>query len=813
MYTIEEIKEDVIELLKINDIIKFEKYIKYNDIALKDLNDKDFDILIYSIENDASFEIIKFIISQCQYETLNYFVVENGIFKLPLFYAIIKNNFRVANLLIEKKADINFTLNKTSIVYYLFKLNYLTNKNLKYILSKGFNINFITYNIVDEFIQTQQNGFLKIISDHIFNSLVLNLLRIYNNKDALTSQQLLQVLANDKKKIIVDDCLYKNAIDVNNSEAIKILFSHDISDQDIIFRRINKYEILEKAIKLNDYYFVKNLLCYDTFNFKNINSRRIFMEANRYNNMKVMKLLIQKSLDAYSDNEVCNNLKSENTAEQPKKYNVYYLNLILNSAIELLNMNLVKFIVEGDEFKDYTDINAPDVNGNYPLISAFYTKNVDMFRYLLERGADYNIKNINGIPLLSLAIDNNPYIIKYLLKHKININEKDASGTYPLIKAINKNNIDTVILLVEYGITNNIDMNIIDMNGNTPITLAYKLNNPSIFRFLLKYLDINKKDLKGNTILYYAIFNNDIETVKELISIGADINFKDKFGNSAIQIAIFKKNQNVLKILFSNSNLLLNIPNFRGETPIFTIINICNYSVIEKIIIIDNLIKRGADINFEDNEGNTPLIYAIQNGSLPIIELLVENGANVNYVIKSKNKSVLTYAIELGELDIVKHLVKCGADVNFKNKNGVSILGEAINNLKWEIFKFLVNNNVNNCMSGDFYEKEIIEKVISNNRLDILKFLVTNNLNINIKDKDGNTPLSYAIKAKNSDIVKYLIEIGANVNNKNNKGESYDDVNLAYNSFMNKGYQYYTDVGIKIKDLKKNAHRIRHGCC
>ncbi|ORX44720.1 hypothetical protein BCR36DRAFT_228163, partial [Piromyces finnis] len=242
MEYIEELREDIIDLINKNDINNFEKYIKNNYITLKDLNDKSFDILIYSIENNASYEMIKFIIDQCQYETLNYFIVKDGIFKIPLFYAIIKNNFRVANLLLERKADINFTLNKTSIVYYLFKLNFLNKANLRYILNKGFNIKYITYNIIDEFIQTFQNEFLNIFSDHIYFSLVLNLLKVYKNKDPINDQQLKKLLINNKDKITVDECLYNNAININNYHAIKFLFCHDCSDQDIIFRRINKYE-------------------------------------------------------------------------------------------------------------------------------------------------------------------------------------------------------------------------------------------------------------------------------------------------------------------------------------------------------------------------------------------------------------------------------------------------------------------------------------------------------------------------------------------------------------------------------------------
>ncbi|OUM63992.1 hypothetical protein PIROE2DRAFT_43024 [Piromyces sp. E2] len=339
------------------------------------------------------------------------------------------------------------------------------------------------------------------------------------------------------------------------------------------------------------------------------------------------------------------------------------------------------------------------------------------------------------------------------------------------------------------------------MNGNTPLTLSYKLEHHDIFRFLVKYLDIiNKKDANGNSILYYTINEEDVNTTKYLISNGVDVNFQDKFGNSALHISIYKKNREIINTLLQNKNIILNTVNRRGESPLITIIKINDYTVKDNEDIIKELIKRGSGVNFVDKSGNSPLVYAVQKRTLPIVKLLIKKGANVNFLIKRNNKSILMYAIELEEVEIVKHLIKSGADINFKNDKGISILKRVSDIGNKEIFEYLIKYNVNNCITGEICENDIIYTVINKNRLDLVKILVTNNLDVNIQDNDGDTALTYAVRNRTIDILKYLIANGADTHIINNNGQSIEDINYYCNYDNN--WNAYNKISNLIKNNK-----------
>ena len=63
------------------------------------------------------------------------------------------------------------------------------------------------------------------------------------------------------------------------------------------------------------------------------------------------------------------------------------------------------------------------------------------------------------------------------------------------------------------------------------------------------------------------------------------------------------------------------------------------------------LIEHGADINYVSSNKNTALILAIESNDANIISLLTKNGA-----FKPTDLDTYIYAISEGNLDIIKHL-------------------------------------------------------------------------------------------------------------------------------------------------------------
>src|SRR5207244_6504791 len=92
-----------------------------------------------------------------------------------------------------------------------------------------------------------------------------------------------------------------------------------------------------------------------------------------------------------------------------------------------------------------------------------------------------------------------------------------------------------------------------------------------------------------------------------------------------------------------------------------------------KLPLIQLLLERGADVNALDLEGLTPLLHLAKTRSkadpIPVMELLAASGANVDARDEAQG-TLLMYFARQGTTEPVRCLLAHGADRDARNKSG-----------------------------------------------------------------------------------------------------------------------------------------------
>jgi uncharacterized protein len=93
--------------------------------------------------------------------------------------------------------------------------------------------------------------------------------------------------------------------------------------------------------------------------------------------------------------------------------------------------------------------------------------------------------------------------------------------------------------------------------------------------------------------------------------------------------------------------------------------------------ITELLIKNGANVNFQDAYGISPMHGAARTNKVDVIKLLIENKANVNLPTTGGKETPLHYAAKYNNPDVVILLLDKGANKNAQDASGSTPLDAA----------------------------------------------------------------------------------------------------------------------------------------
>lgn len=166
----------------------------------------------------------------------------------------------------------------------------------------------------------------------------------------------------------------------------------------------------------------------------------------------------------------------------------------------------------------------------------------------------------------------------------------------------------------------------------------------------------------------------------------------------------------------------------------------------------------------KDNDGITPLDYAIMNGDVKkeCIELIISKiGIGINLRRKGK-LSLVQVAAKHGTLKTLKALTEIGADWKQQDKRGRSTLHLSVKKNKFEVMEYLMSQGVS-IHSVDHVGRKPIHEVSSRwQTVEITSFLLNHGADLFAVDLNGNT-VAHNVDWTNSEYFewkRYIVSIG-----------------------------------------------------
>ena len=249
---------------------------------------------------------------------------------------------------------------------------------------------------------------------------------------------------------------------------------------------------------------------------------------------------------------------------------------------------------------------------------------------------------------------------RYLLKHgSIDINMMEAAGP-PLGLATYKGHTAIVRELLSVP---GIDVNRAAIVGVTPLSLAVESGYVEGVKLLLvaRGIDVNLATVRGATPLFIAALDGRTEVVELLLAIpGINVNSATSNENvTPLFAAAIKGHKDIVSLLLDAPNIDIDACRYTGATPLFVA---AEYNFPG---IVEQLVKRGADVNLALHTGKTPLCSAAYGGHVEVVRTLLQAPGIELYRTIEGGVAPLAIAARQGHKTIVKLLLRKGADPNF----------------------------------------------------------------------------------------------------------------------------------------------------
>eukprot|EP00002_Diphylleia_rotans_P020168 TRINITY_DN3911_c0_g1_i3.p1 TRINITY_DN3911_c0_g1~~TRINITY_DN3911_c0_g1_i3.p1 ORF type:complete len:1210 (+),score=194.55 TRINITY_DN3911_c0_g1_i3:84-3713(+) len=369
------------------------------------------------------------------------------------------------------------------------------------------------------------------------------------------------------------------------------------------------------------------------------------------------------------------------------------------------------------EMKRKGSLLQADIKGRTALHRAVSDGSIESCEVLLDLGFPVNVQDNEGVTPLALAATSGfGPLVRYLLHRGAQPEVVDNRGLTALYRAVLFKHHDCLKWIIQMGGKVDIQWE----KSRRPIHCASRHGDFEILQLLLKSgADPTAKDNDGFSSLHYACVSGSLPCVRELVAHGVRVNERNRVGLTPLHMAVMDGNAALAEIITS---------------------------ALDK-----------QDLNAQDEDGNTALMWAVEHGKEQVLSLLISLKSETN-ICNRMGQNAFMMSCKYGNLEIFKAISKVTIGREDKDQDGQNGLHIACSFDHDQIADHILSKKLVSYQK-DKYGQYPLHIAAKCNSWKCLRVLYSHSVCMTEKDEKGHTALWWACRNGCLESVKVLLEM------------------------------------------------------
>ena len=432
---------------------------------------------------------------------------------------------------------------------------------------------------------------------------------------------------------------------------------------------------------------------------------------------------------------------------------------VLNCSCSNGNLEIIKYLLEKG-----CDINKPDEDGVVPLIDAINSGRLSVVKFLIQHKADFVYENDNFTPLIEAAACGYIDIVKYLLSLGVDVNITNKYNATPLQASLEQKHFHLSQFLLKQE-------NLMLSKVHNLLELVCSFGDYSFLSKVFSKCDLKDiaDQLQSKKLLTIVLNSGNIKNLQLLINVGMPLNLQDIIFFNLVDMSVRNEDPQLLKYLIDKGADVK-----KSVGPFKTALKCCidnKGNISDKMFeIINLLIDSGANIYCGGSRTEfyrkmfdieSPELYQLILQKRPDFDIKKIISLNINYTwirlcCYKENRISKLFDYFFDNL----------MDINTTNEDGFNVLQDIIMHKDdKELAERVISKGVDiNHLNKQ--QKSSLLLCAENKRFEIASILLKNKANPNLKDENGNLPIEITSKSdENIYLTLELLNHGSRIGN------------------------------------------------